>query len=122
MAKLQKFMRSQVFTITVLKGAISSIPRWRFVRESEKTVTDLEDEGSDDEFTFVSCPKNLDHYYIFHGIFGYTSRIRLTKFHIINPGRNCVVLVVINCARRSSWAKRLFGVLSRNFQRSQHVG
>ena len=60
MRKLQDFVGSPNFVASVMKGAISSIPRWRFAREMEKKVNiDEADGDSDDEFTYVSCPVGL---------------------------------------------------------------
>ena len=60
MRKLQDFVGSPNFAASVMKGAISSIPRWRFAREMGKKVhIDESDGDSDDEFTYVSRPVGL---------------------------------------------------------------
>ena len=60
MRKLQDILGSANFVAAVPKGAISSIPRWRFAREMEKKASDREVGGdSDGEYTHVSCPVGL---------------------------------------------------------------
>ena len=66
MKSVQEFLHSPLFTSSTLKACISSIPRWRFIRETEAVKGEAatspdEDSGaeSDDEFTYVSVQKNL---------------------------------------------------------------
>ena len=60
MVKLQVFLNSAHFPNTIIKGALSSIPRWRYIREMEKApIAGGDGDESDEEFTYVSCPKEL---------------------------------------------------------------
>ena len=36
MSKLQRFLGSDSFNVAILKGCISSLPMWRYMRELEK--------------------------------------------------------------------------------------
>ena len=66
MKSVQEFLHSPLFTSSVLKGAISSIPRWRFIRETQAGIPSEsdrteEDSGSEseEEFQYVSVSRNL---------------------------------------------------------------
>ena len=69
MGKLQKYMGSGTFRINILKGALSSIPRWDYFRGTEKNPPKMRGakktndspgvEDSDDEFTYVSATTYL---------------------------------------------------------------
>ena len=58
--EIQAFLRSSRFVTTLFKGAIPSIPRWRYAREMEKKVAkDADGSESDGESIRVSCPVYL---------------------------------------------------------------
>ena len=67
MKSVQEFLRIPLFTTSTLKDTISSIPRWRFIRETQSTKpTDAplpqDDSGSEseeEEFEYVSAPQSL---------------------------------------------------------------
>ena len=66
MKSVQEFPHSPLFASPTLKGAISSIPRWRFIRETHATApTSANSSGgdpeseSDGEFEYVSVSQNL---------------------------------------------------------------
>ena len=63
MKSVQEFLHIPLFTSATLKDAISSIPRWRFVRETQSSKPDGVDSSvdldSDEVFEYVSVSNNL---------------------------------------------------------------
>ena len=62
LSKVLKFARSKKYTSVLLKACVSSIPRWRYVREMDArpiTKSTDPDDSDDEHFQFVSVPQEL---------------------------------------------------------------
>lgn len=66
MAKLQRFLAHEYFGTSLIKACVSSIPRWAFIQQMNKTRNpedpreedDLDSE-SEEDYEYVSAPSNL---------------------------------------------------------------